>query len=122
VTLKAVPPKAPAAEDRPPAVPTRATVDARSAALTVLAVLGSILALQYAQAMIIPIVLGVLVSYALEPMVAALTRWRLPRPLAAAIVLVAITATGGLLLSTASGPRPPTSSRSCPTARAASGG
>jgi predicted PurR-regulated permease PerM len=48
--------------------------------------------------MIIPIVLGVLVSYALEPMVAALTRWRLPRPLAAAIVLVAITATGGLLL------------------------
>ena len=44
--------------------------------------------LQYAQAMIIPIVLGVLISYALEPIGRrALTRWHLPRPLAAAIVL-----------------------------------
>jgi predicted PurR-regulated permease PerM len=112
VTLKAVPPKTPAAGDPPAAVHTqpsatpdpqpvvaaRSTVDARSAALTVLAVLAAILMLQYAQAMIIPIVLGVLISYALEPMVATLTRWRLPRPLAAAIVLIAITATGGVLL------------------------
>ncbi len=118
MTLKVVPPKTPAAgaspgssgpepaapgpastaQDPQPAAQLRTTVDARSAALTVLAVLGSILVLQYAQAMIIPIVLGVLISYALEPMVASLTRWHLPRPLAAAIVLITITAAGGLLL------------------------
>lgn len=118
MTLKAVPPVTPAAgaspassgpepaahgqpstsHDPQPAAQLRTTVDARSAALTVLAVLGSILVLQYAQAMIIPIVLGVLISYALEPMVASLTRWRLPRPLAAAIVVIAVTSMGGLLL------------------------
>ena len=37
--------------------------------------------LQYAQAMIIPIVLAVLISYALEPIVVGSTRVRLPRPL-----------------------------------------
>jgi predicted PurR-regulated permease PerM len=116
VTLKAVPPKTPAtgappsssgpepavhgqpSTDQESAPQLRTTVDARSAALTVLAVLAGILVLQYAQAMIIPIVLGVLISYALEPMVASLTRWHLPRPLAAAIVLISITSVGGLLL------------------------
>jgi predicted PurR-regulated permease PerM len=72
--------------------------DVRSAALTILAVIGVVLALQYAQAMIIPIVLGVLISYALEPMVAALTRVRLPRPLAAALVILMLTGAGGILL------------------------
>ena len=108
MTLKAVPPKTPATgapptssgpePDSQSAAESRTPVNARSTALTVLAVLASILVLQYAQAMIIPIVLGVLISYALEPMVAALTRWRLPRALAAAIVLIAITAAGGLIL------------------------
>jgi hypothetical protein len=42
--------------EEPPAI--RMPVDVRSAALTVLAVLATILALQIAQAMIIPIVLG----------------------------------------------------------------
>jgi predicted PurR-regulated permease PerM len=48
--------------------------------------------------MIIPVVLGVLISYALEPMVAQLTRWHLPRPLAAAIIVVVVTGSGGALL------------------------
>jgi len=47
---------------------------------------------------LIPIVLGLLISYALEPIVAALTRWRLPRPMAAAVVLIAIAGAGGWLL------------------------
>jgi predicted PurR-regulated permease PerM len=75
-----------------------APVDVRSLALTILAVLGLILTLQYAQAVVIPIVLGVLSSYALEPIVAALTRWRIPRALAAALVLLALTATAAGLL------------------------
>ena len=73
-------------------------VDVRSAALTVLAVLATILVLQYAQSMIIPIVLALLVSYALEPIVATLARWRIARPIGAAIVLVAMTVAGGSLL------------------------
>ena len=73
-------------------------VDVRSAALTVLAVLATVLVLQYAQSMLIPIVLGVVVSYALEPIVARMTRWHVPRPLAAAIVLIALTVGIGSLL------------------------
>jgi predicted PurR-regulated permease PerM len=73
-------------------------VDIRSAALTVLAVLATVLVLQYAQSMIIPIVLGVLISYALEPIVAWMTRWHVPRSLAAALVLMAVTASIGSLL------------------------
>ncbi|HXI29463.1 MAG TPA: AI-2E family transporter [Vicinamibacterales bacterium] len=82
----------------PEPVAVRMPVDIRSAALTVLAVLATILVLQYAQAMIIPIVLGLLISYALEPIVARLTRWHVPRPLAAALVLLVVTGATGQLL------------------------
>ena len=71
----------------------RTPIDIRNAALAVIAVIAIVLTLQYAQAMIIPIVLGVLLSYALEPVVAWMERWRLPRALAAAVVL---SADGGL--------------------------
>ena len=84
------------AEPEPLAI--RIPVDIRSAALTVLAGLAIVLALQYAQAMIIPIVLGMLISYALEPIVAWMGRWRVPRPLAAAVVLLLLVASSGWLL------------------------
>jgi len=87
-----------APSDQPaPAAVTR-PIDIRSAALTLLAGLAVVLMLQYAQAMIIPIVLGVLISYALDPVVSAFARWRVPRPIGAAIVLVAVTAAGGRLI------------------------
>jgi predicted PurR-regulated permease PerM len=70
----------------------------RSMTLLVIAVLASILVLQYAQAMVIPIVVAILVSYALEPMVARMTRVRVPRPLAAAIVLAVALGAGATLL------------------------
>src|SRR3954453_7950084 len=82
----------------PETVATAGPIDVRSAALTVLAVLATILVLQYAQAMIIPIVLGILISYALDPIVARLTKWRLPRPISAAVVLIAVTAATGFLI------------------------
>src|SRR5688572_30306433 len=62
----------------------KAPTDVRSVTLTVLAVIATIVMLRYAQAVIIPIVLGVLISYALEPIVARLTRLRVARGLAAA--------------------------------------
>lgn len=77
---------------------TQAIVDVRSAALTVLAVLATVLVLQYAQSMVIPIVLGVLISYALEPIVAALARWHVPRAIGAAVVLIALTGGIGWLI------------------------
>jgi predicted PurR-regulated permease PerM len=94
-------------DDTPPAIrdpqpnepmTIRMPVDIRSTALTVLAGLAIVLVLQYAQAMIIPIVLAVLVSYALEPVVAWMVRWHVPRPLAAAVVLLVLTASGGWML------------------------
>lgn len=72
--------------------------DIRSIALTVIAVIAVILILQYAQAMLIPIVLGVLISYALDPVVTALERIRLQRTLGAALVLTVIVAGGGWAL------------------------
>jgi len=83
--------------DSTPTTVARMPVDIRSAALTILAVLAVVMVLQYAQSMLIPIVLGVLISYALDPVVAVMTRARLPRPLAAAILLASLT-TGGVWL------------------------
>jgi len=93
-----VKPEARTNESEPEPVTAAGPIDVRSAALTVLAVLATILVLQYAQAMIIPIVLGILISYALEPIVARLTKWRVPRPVSAAIVLIAATGAAGYLL------------------------
>ncbi len=70
----------------------------RSTALTMVAVIGAVFVLQYAQAMIIPVVLGVLINYALDPIVTRLTRLRVPRPVAAGIVLITLTAATGLLV------------------------
>jgi predicted PurR-regulated permease PerM len=81
-----------------PADTIRMPVDIRSAALTILTVIAIVLTLQYAQVMIIPIVLGILINYALEPIVGWLERRRIPRPLAAAVVLLALVGSGGWML------------------------
>jgi len=73
-------------------------VDVRSAALTVLAVIAVVMLLQYAQSMIIPIVLGVLISYALDPAVDWMERRRVPRPIGAALVLCLVVGASGYLL------------------------
>lgn len=85
-----------AAHAEPAALPM--PVDVRSAALTLLAVLAVVFALQYAQSLVIPIVLGLLISYALDPPVSALARWRVPRPIGAAVVLIAVVGANGWLL------------------------
>jgi predicted PurR-regulated permease PerM len=58
--------------------------------------------LNWAQEAFIPIVVGVLISYALEPVVAWLTRLKLPRTLASAVAVLSLTgsfATVGYVLS-----------------------
>src|SRR5262245_33064838 len=73
-------------------------VDIRSAALTVLAVIAVVLLLQVAQSVLIPIVIGVLISYALDPIVTRMAKLRVPRPLAAALLIVVLTGGIGWLL------------------------
>jgi len=51
-------------------------------------------ALWWAQVILIPIVLSVLISYALEPLIVRLESWRLPRAAAVPALLVAILAIG----------------------------
>lgn len=71
-----------------------ADVSVRSVALTVLAVAATMYVLHWAQEAFIPIVLSILISYALEPIVAMFVKLRLPRVLAAGLVVVL---TGGTL-------------------------
>lgn len=73
-------------------------VDMRNAALTVIAVLATVLMLQHAQSVFIPLVLGLLISYALEPLVSRLERWRVPRTLGAAIVMLVLIGGSGAML------------------------
>ncbi len=69
-------------------------INIRSVALTVLAFAGTMYLLHWAQEAFIPIVLSILISYALEPIVGMFTKIRVPRVLAAALVVVL---TGGAL-------------------------
>jgi predicted PurR-regulated permease PerM len=62
-------------------------VDVRSLSLIVLTVLACIFALQWAQSVLVPILLGVMFSYALTPAVDWLQRRRLPRAIGATLVL-----------------------------------
>jgi len=95
MTDEALPPEDPAHAanldpDAPPRVLLHMPVDVRSLSLIVLTVLVSIYALHWAKAILVPILLGVMFSYALTPVVDTLQRWRLPRAAGATLVLSAI--------------------------------
>ncbi len=75
-------------EDDVASLPTH--VNVRSVSLAVLALLGSVYALHWASAVFIPLLLGLMLSYALSPVVDRLHRWRVPRVLGAAAVLIAV--------------------------------
>src|SRR4029434_3339972 len=81
---------------REPEPETTAPIDVklRSVALIVMASAAGIALLYWAREVFIPIVLSVVISYALEPMVVTLMRVRLPRVIAAAVVMLLFT--GGL--------------------------
>ena len=81
----------------PEVAPLAPPVPAVPGALVVLAVIAVFAALHWAQAVFIPLVLGVLISYALNPVVSALARIGIPRALGAALVLTV--ALGGVVLA-----------------------
>jgi len=65
-------------------------VDIHSIALAVLAVLAVVYALHWARAVFIPLMLGVMISYALSPPVNVMQKWHIPRAIGAAVLLLAI--------------------------------
>ncbi len=77
-----------------PRVVLHTTVDVRSVSLVVLATLASVFMLRWASAVFIPVMLGLMLSYALSPIVDWLHRRRIPRAISAAFLLLGII--GGL--------------------------
>jgi predicted PurR-regulated permease PerM len=67
-----------------------APINVRSVSLAVLALLGILFALNWARDVVIPVLLGLMLSYALNPPVTALQRLRIPRPLGAAVTIVTL--------------------------------
>ncbi len=65
-------------------------VDVRSAAMIVLAVLGCVFTLRWAEAVFIPLMVSLLATYALAPVVNRLERWHVPRWIGAGVLMLAI--------------------------------
>jgi predicted PurR-regulated permease PerM len=78
-------------------------LDVRSVALTVMAALGAILMLQYAEPVLIPVVIAVLISYVLDPAVTSLQKRGVPRALGATIAIVLLCGAIGLGVYTLTG-------------------
>jgi predicted PurR-regulated permease PerM len=83
-------PRESASEAEPARMLLQMPVDIRSMSLVVLAILGSLFVLHWAKAVFIPVMLGILFSYALSPIVNWMERKRIPRWLSAAVLLFAI--------------------------------
>lgn len=69
--------------------------DARRTALVILAVTAVVYLLHWAEPVFVPVTLSLAASAALSPIVKFLVAWRLPRVLASALVLVAMTLVAG---------------------------
>ncbi len=87
----------PESSQDPASIEPSVPVHVRNVALVVLAVIACIGVLHWAAVVIVPLLLGIVFSYALTPVVNRLVSWRLPRPLAAAVLLVAILGGAGAI-------------------------
>ncbi|OGP67723.1 MAG: AI-2E family transporter [Deltaproteobacteria bacterium RBG_16_44_11] len=68
-----------------------------------LALLAVIFVLYWARAIFIPLMLGVMISYALSPLVNLMQKWRIPRAIGAAVLLLGIVGGTGSLVYSLSG-------------------
>lgn len=73
-------------------------VNVRNMSLVMLAILASLAILHWAAAFFIPVMVGFLFSYALSPIVDWLQRWRVPRSISAAVLILAILGGAGASL------------------------
>ncbi|MFG6430091.1 AI-2E family transporter [Roseateles sp. LYH14W] len=90
--VKAPPPPTDTVAGPPPAEAPRLHVplQVRSLALVVLALLAVLYTMRWASAVIVPVLLGLMLSHALGPLVDRLERLRLPRALGAAVLLMSL--------------------------------
>lgn len=80
-----------AGETSIPGVPAyRIPTEAHSVPLILLTVFAVVFILDWAQTVFVPLVLGVIISYAFSPLVDRLHKWRLPRAIGAALLLLMI--------------------------------
>jgi predicted PurR-regulated permease PerM len=68
----------------------REPMGARSLALTIIATLAVIFALQWAESFFIPLLLGIIIAYTLNPIVVWLEKVKIPRVVGAIIVMLAV--------------------------------
>src|SRR5271169_1596107 len=69
---------------------TRTAVDARGMALGVLAALACVFALSWAQSFVVPLLLGIVISYTLNPLVVWLEAIKVPRVIGTVIVMASV--------------------------------
>lgn len=84
------------AEPRPP-------VDIRSLSLAIIAILAVTFALHWARTFCVSLLLGILIAYALNPVVLRMERIRVPRVIAATLVMLALAFAGVMAISTLGG-------------------
>ena len=76
----------------------RTPINVRSFSLVLLTVLAVIFTLHWAREVFIPLMLGVMISYALSPLVSLIQKWRIPRAIGAAVLLLGIVGGTGYLV------------------------
>ena len=74
----------------PNGLPVRVHVDARGAALALIATLAFVFALQWAEKFFIPVIFAIFITYTLNPLVCWLERLKLPRVVAASLVMLTL--------------------------------
>ena len=83
----------PPTEETPSPAPTQLTVhmpvNARGLALAILATVAVVFALQWAEKFFIPLLLGIIIAYTLNPLVVWLERIKIPRVVGTSIVMIA---------------------------------
>ncbi len=96
---RAVEPLGPAVDESLVTLPaTRISVDARGLALGILAAFACVFALSWAQSFVVPLLLGIVVSYTLNPLVVWLEAIKIPRVIGTLIVMTSVI--GALVMGT----------------------
>lgn len=91
-----IPPRTPADPKAPPKVLLdMPAVDVRNMALMVLTAIAALAMLRWASGFFIPLMLGLVFTYALSPVVDWLARMRIPRALSAAVLILGILGAAG---------------------------
>ena len=67
-------------------------------AVKIIAAFAVLVALYFGRTLVVPVLIGVLVSYALNPIVERLTKWRVPRVLASLLIVVSVLGVAGTLV------------------------